>query len=744
MKRNIKIGLTFVTLAAMSALLTGCKKEIEISLDKETLTLTEGKAATLVVTTSEETPITWSSENTSVATVNNEGLVYAVSEGTTTITALAVDYNQIASCVVTVNKAPEFTISLDKTTLSLVEEDTSTLTATISELATVLWSSSDENVVTVGFVGTTVTVTAVGEGRATITATANGKSATCAVNVAAKEKIFTITLDYHELTIVEGKRAVLKATTSEPARVTWSTDKDGIVNVLDGVVTAIAPGEVNVTASANGKSDTCKINVTPKAVPALSSISIEAVPEEVKTFTTDDEFSHEGVVVVAYYTEDKASENVSDKVTFSTPDMSVVGSQTITVSYTYEGIERTATYQITITQGTPKPVLDSIELDTNNAATSFSVGDTFSHEGVVVTAHYTEGKVDAVVTSSATFSSPDMSTAGQKTVTVTYTEGGIEKTATYQITVSNVPIPKLDSIELNTTNAKKDYVEGNTFSHEGVVVTAHYTEGKADENVTAHATFSSPDMSVVANPTITVSYTENGVTKTGTYQISVVAFTMQINKTSIELTEPNEEYTLKVTTNDNSKAIQWSSDHEDIAIVTPSSTQYGFATVVAKGEGTATITATSYGRNVTCEVSVEYAPEPSTPITLSWGSTKTLANITDLGNGNEQGPYQVGVLATTTGEGQYTGKFTVTITSEGESTYKLIDYISIRVCDDFAGSNELLVINSSSVSKTGTIDVTVAASVETVLYVFIGMDNVSTPVYHQISDSVNIQFDWGE
>jgi uncharacterized repeat protein (TIGR02543 family) len=66
--------------------------------------------------------------------------------------------------------------------------------------------------------------------------------------------------------------------------------------------------------------------------------------------------------------------------------------------------------------------------------TSFKTYDTFSFGGTV-TAHYGDNSTNNV-TSQATVSGYDMSTAGSQTVTVSYTENSVTKTATYQITVS--------------------------------------------------------------------------------------------------------------------------------------------------------------------------------------------------------------------------------------------------------------------------------------------------------------------
>lgn len=97
-------------------------------------------------------------------------------------------------------------------------------------------------------------------------------------------------------------------------------------------------------------------------------------------------------------------------------------------------------------------VLESITLS-GTYPTTFEVGDAFSSEGLVVTAHYSDS-TNAVVTG-FTVSSPDMSTAGNKTVTVSYTEGGATKTATYQITVNEKELPPEPPVDPETPEQPK-------------------------------------------------------------------------------------------------------------------------------------------------------------------------------------------------------------------------------------------------------------------------------------------------
>ena len=82
-----------------------------ISLNKSSLSITEGEtsqlSATVMPANATEKTVTWTSSNTSVATVSSAGVVTAVSAGTATITAWASDDEHFATCTVTVTQPHE-------------------------------------------------------------------------------------------------------------------------------------------------------------------------------------------------------------------------------------------------------------------------------------------------------------------------------------------------------------------------------------------------------------------------------------------------------------------------------------------------------------------------------------------------------------------------------------------------------------------------------------------------------------
>ena len=163
-----------------------------VSLDKTSLTLTEGESATLVATVAPANAgnkkVSWSSSDEQVATVSTKGVVEALTAGTATITVTTDDGALTAQCAVTVEAKPEVKVtgvSLNKTTLSLEVGQTATLVATVTPAdatdKTVTWSSTNEAVATV--IDGQVKAIAAGEATIVVTTTDGALTAQCAVTV---------------------------------------------------------------------------------------------------------------------------------------------------------------------------------------------------------------------------------------------------------------------------------------------------------------------------------------------------------------------------------------------------------------------------------------------------------------------------------------------------------------------------------------------------------------------------------
>ena len=160
----------------------------EIILNKTSLSLNETQEETLKATVrpdnATDKTVTWSSSNTSVATVSSSGLVTAKAAGAATITCKANDGSgKYATCKVTVTDVGPNKIDLwISTTVHLNETQKLIPTITPAEATTKLtWASSNTSIATVDQQGV-VTGKALGTARITVT-TDNGKSDYCDIKV---------------------------------------------------------------------------------------------------------------------------------------------------------------------------------------------------------------------------------------------------------------------------------------------------------------------------------------------------------------------------------------------------------------------------------------------------------------------------------------------------------------------------------------------------------------------------------
>ena len=261
-----------------------------IALNMSSAEMTEGGVlqlvATVLPTNATNKTVTWESSNTSVATVNSNGLVTAHLPGTATITATTTDgTNLSATCSLLVKQNIIYatSVSLNKSSATLTEGNTLQLTATVLPTnatdRTVTWKSSNTSVATVNSNGL---VTAIIPGTATITATTNdgtNLSATCAVTVKQNVILATsISLNKSSATLTEGENLQLTATVlpnnATDRTVTWKSSNTSVASVnTNGLVTANSPGVVTITATTNdgtNLSATCSLIVKQATVLATS------------------------------------------------------------------------------------------------------------------------------------------------------------------------------------------------------------------------------------------------------------------------------------------------------------------------------------------------------------------------------------------------------------------------------------------------------------------------------------------
>ena len=160
-----------------------------IKLNRSSLSLTEGETATLNATVKPDNAtdksVKWTSSDTNIASVSEEGLVTAVAPGSADITATTVDGGLTASCKVSVI-VPVTGVSLNISSVEILEEARETLIATVEPAnatnQSVTWKTSDETIASVTQNGK-VTGNNVGTALITVTTKDGGYTASCSVTI---------------------------------------------------------------------------------------------------------------------------------------------------------------------------------------------------------------------------------------------------------------------------------------------------------------------------------------------------------------------------------------------------------------------------------------------------------------------------------------------------------------------------------------------------------------------------------
>jgi len=267
-------------------------------------TIFQGKTlqlyANITPTNATNQSVTWSSSKTSVATVDENGMVTGVAPGSATITATTVDGGFRATTTITVaDPVPVTGVTVtagdvaqkgetEKNPYYLALGTNVALTATVlPETATeqaVIWSVSNDDILAVNSYGQ---VYAIGSGSATVTATTVDGSYTATFYVNIPDETYPvkgIALNYNAATIYMGEGGVDLVATVTPSYATnpdviWSSDNDAVATVdADGHVTPVSTGYATITVAAkenNAVTNTCVISVQPVRT-RVTGISFEA------------------------------------------------------------------------------------------------------------------------------------------------------------------------------------------------------------------------------------------------------------------------------------------------------------------------------------------------------------------------------------------------------------------------------------------------------------------------------------
>lgn len=346
-----------------------------VSLSLNTLTLYVGDEGTLTATITPDNAsnksINWESSDTGVATVDANGKVTAVSVGSTAITATAADGSgKSATCSVTVNAKPTYTISADVTP-SVAGTATADKTTAAAGAIVTLTATANPGYRFTGWTSSNEGVTFDDPSSVSTTFTMPANDVIVTAGFEQYYPVTSITLDKSELSLYTDESETLTATI-EPDNATnqtviWSSDKPEVAMVDDdGKVTAMAAGKATITAMADGgKTATCVVQVREK-------VKVGSTGSTNLSFTTDqDEFTLTAIVYGENLSQEPncwkwsvANEDVVELVTLRSKAVSYstnrqaftikgTGTTTITATYddcTYRGSVK---FKVSISKPTP-------------------------------------------------------------------------------------------------------------------------------------------------------------------------------------------------------------------------------------------------------------------------------------------------------------------------------------------------------------------------------------------------------
>ena len=278
-----------------------------VTLNTNAMEIAAGNKATLIPSVqpmdATNSNVTWHSSNESVATVDANGVVTAISAGTADIIVTTADGAKTASCKVTITEQaaqiPVKSILFDKTDITLRQGETDRISVQIyPENATnqaITWNNINENVASIDSDGNLV---AISEGTTVISATTvdGGKMASCKVTVVSatspEVKVESITLNKTLMTLEQGAKECL-ITTILPASATnkeveWSSDIPSIAVVdIYGNVFAVSEGVCTVSAKTKDGSltATCVVVVSAKTTQSAPTTQTPATTESPATNT---------------------------------------------------------------------------------------------------------------------------------------------------------------------------------------------------------------------------------------------------------------------------------------------------------------------------------------------------------------------------------------------------------------------------------------------------------------------------
>lgn len=236
---------------------------LKVSISKLTLKAGASRTVSAIAAPANTTDkVVYTSQNPSVATVNDAGKITAKAAGKTKITVKAGSKEKTIAVTVTKKAVKVKSLKMKKAALTMNKGTQTYASYTVNPTGattTLKWKSSNKNVAAVDQTGKIVAKKA---GKATITVTADGKKAT--VKVSVVDPCTSVKVQ-STLTLKAGKSAKLKVTTTpkttgQKAAFKSSNKKVATVD-SKGKVKALKKGTAKITVTVGKQKATCTVKV---------------------------------------------------------------------------------------------------------------------------------------------------------------------------------------------------------------------------------------------------------------------------------------------------------------------------------------------------------------------------------------------------------------------------------------------------------------------------------------------------
>lgn len=245
----------------------GGNSDGKLEADVTQLKMEKGDKETIKLTYDDDklsgSKATWKTSKSSVATVNDDGVVTAKGKGTATITAKYKGYEVEIDVYVDTDSSGK--LEADESSISLKKGDRDTIQLKYDDEklsgSKATWKTSNSSVATVD----DGVVTAKGQGTATITATYKGDKVEIRVKVDYNNS-GKLEVNDSTISLKKGERETVKlkydGSTISNSNASWSTSRSSVATVSSsGTITATGKGKATITAQYKGEKVEIEVTV---------------------------------------------------------------------------------------------------------------------------------------------------------------------------------------------------------------------------------------------------------------------------------------------------------------------------------------------------------------------------------------------------------------------------------------------------------------------------------------------------